>query len=502
MPSVQLGKELPGPSNEIFLVTDFLGRGAFGEVYRATGKDSGTIIAVKLLPVNQLPDPESQNALLNEVRAAQEVQHPNIVSVLCVDAGTVPDVGPFVCMEYVSGGTLAQILKTNAQAGQVIPHTRALEMMIDLAQGARAINAKLIHRDIKPDNILVDGKALKIGDFGISKFIDESTRSHTFKGGQHMAYMAPEGWIGQTNTYKLDVYSVGIVFYQVLTLKHPLATKVKDPSHWRDWERAHLYEQSADIRTDRPEVSAAVAQLIARMLAKRPDDRPGWDEVLSVLTNPVSEHPTDRRPSVTAAVSAAVEAAVAKERKKQEEELQARNKADARERRLGLYRTVCTGLIQQFQRVIDQFNSEYQFGKVQTATDVATIYTLPTGKSIAVHFFEPFETSIRVHGGEVIGGGWIGIITGRSANLVLVKASADDLYGRWVICEVDIMALANPAKLIGQFGITPQTVVPFGFNDANFYSQIGYAQGGLHVFTYLFSDDPVAFFAALLADAC
>ncbi|MCU1298082.1 MAG: serine/threonine protein kinase [Acidobacteriaceae bacterium] len=75
--------------------------------------------------------------------------------------------------------------------------------MIDLAQGARAINSKLIHRDIKPDNILIEGKTLKIGDFGISKFVDESTRLQTFKGGQHIAYMAPEGWLNQANTFKL-----------------------------------------------------------------------------------------------------------------------------------------------------------------------------------------------------------------------------------------------------------------------------------------------------------
>src|SRR6267142_4006201 len=137
-------------------------------------------------------------------------------------------------MEYISGGSLAHVLR----AGTPIPLGRTIEMMIDIAQGTKAINEKLIHRDIKPDNVLIEGGKLKIGDFGISKFVDESTRLHTFKGAQHVAYMAPEGWQNQTNTVKLDVYSVGLVFYEILSLKHPLLRHVCDPTNFLDWEKA------------------------------------------------------------------------------------------------------------------------------------------------------------------------------------------------------------------------------------------------------------------------
>jgi serine/threonine protein kinase len=95
---------------------------------------------------------------------------------------------------------------------------------------------------------LLEDKILKISDFELSKFTDESTRTRTFKGGQHVAYMAPEGWVGGTNTYKLAVYAVALVFHEILTLRHPLYQNVKDPANARDWERVHLYEPLPDVR--------------------------------------------------------------------------------------------------------------------------------------------------------------------------------------------------------------------------------------------------------------
>ena len=158
-------------------------------MYRANGELTGAVIAVKLLPLGKLSDDTGREALLNEIKAAQQINSPNVV--LRVDEGSIADLGPYACMEYVSGGTLAGLLRVQRQAGTRIPLGRTFEMMLDIAQGARAINERLIHRDIKPDNVLVEGRTLKIGDFGISKFVDESTRLHTFKGGQHIAYMAP-----------------------------------------------------------------------------------------------------------------------------------------------------------------------------------------------------------------------------------------------------------------------------------------------------------------------
>lgn len=454
-------------------------------------------MAVKLIPLSTLPSEESKTALLNEIRTAQEVEHPNVVRVLHVNDGTSSPVGPYVFMEYVAGGNLAELLRKQIDAKAEIPLNRAIEMMIDIAQGTRAINAKVIHRDIKLDNILVAGNRLKIGDFGISKFVDESTRTKTFKGGQHIAYMAPEGWLYQANTFAIDVYSVGLVYYQILTLKHPLLDKVKDPGNFLEWEKAHLYEQCPDVRTARKEAPLGIAQLLTRMVSKRPQDRPLWDDVLRILSEPSSSG-TVPHPSV----SAAVESAIARRQQEEARHLDTLQQQSDRERQVKLYAHSCEVLLESLKPLIEQFNQQFQHGRITCDKQwMANIYSVPSGRSISISFFEPRKSGIRVRGGEIIGGGWIGIAMGRSANLVLLKHRPDDMYGRWVVCEIGIMALANPRKLIGSFGITEQTVIPFGFRDSDFYDQMQYATGITHVFTYNFIDDAVDFFAQLLNEA-
>jgi len=498
MPSIAIGTAIAGPEGEPFKITDFLGNGAFGEVYRAAGEKSGSVVAAKLLPLGALASDNSRIALLNEIKVAQRVKHPNVVQVLYVEDGTSSSVGPYVLMEYISGGTLAKLIHIQKQSGMMIPLNRSIEMMIDIAQGARAINKTVIHRDIKPDNVLIEGQHLKIGDFGISKFADESTRLHTFKGGQHLAYMAPEGWQNQANTFKLDVYSVGLLFYQILTLEHPLANKVKDPNSFLDWEKVHLYEPCPDVRKSRPEIPLPIAQLVSRMASKRPHDRPEWDEILQILSEPQKVE-IPKHPSITAAV----EAAVARQKQQDEKQLETLKRQRERESQIGLYKYSCDTLLQQLMPVVDQFNQQFQHGRITSAAELGfTFFRVPGGSTIEVGFFEPKNSGIKIRGGEVIGGGRIGLSQGRSANLVLLKQGLDDLYGHWVICEVKIMALANGQALIGKFGLTAKTVIPFGFKDAYFYDQIQYATGGMHVFTYHFSDDVPSYFADLLLEAC
>ena len=317
-----------------------------------------------------------------------------------------------------------------------------------------------------------------------------------------MAYMAPEAWAGDKNTHKLDVYAVGIVFFEILTTKHPLLPKVKDQGSMRDWEKVHLYEACPDVRGQRGDSPLPVAQLISRMAAKRPQDRPEWSEVLKILSDPAIEPAATRHPAIAEAIASAL----TNHQEREKQNLEAARKAREAETQRLLYSHSCKSLLGRLRPAVEQFNREFQLGKIEEVEEHGiTYYRLPTARTIQVYFFAPSRMEIKIRGGAVIGGGWMGLtglIAGRSANLVLLRESDDDLYGKWVVCEVKLRGTTDPQKIIGQFGITAQTVQPFGFNESFFYGQIRYAQGGLHVFTYHFIDNVEDYFAGLIAEGC
>lgn len=236
-PKGRIGTEIVGENSEKFQIVKRLGAGSFGEVYKAIGTTSKAVVAVKLAPKQKLNDPStlSVRTVLNEARMdILKVNHPNVIRVLHVDIGSNSDLGPYVIMEYVEGGTLQKLLDDRLAASKQFSFEEALSLMRNLALGTQAINAHLIHRDIKPDNILLDGPPSlprpRIADFGLAKKMAEATRPETFKGIQAVWYMAPEVWCDEKNTPKIDVYSVGLVFYQILTLEHPLLSFVANPS--------------------------------------------------------------------------------------------------------------------------------------------------------------------------------------------------------------------------------------------------------------------------------
>ncbi|MBN1674617.1 MAG: protein kinase [Kiritimatiellae bacterium] len=246
-PPLAVGAELEGMT-----ITAFLGQGGMGFVYKATQKDLGRTVAVKIMSPRLVEAPEFAERFLREARALAALNHPNIVQVY--DFGQDNGLFYFV-MEYVDGVSLREALK----AGHLTPETalRYVPQICDALQYAHA--AGIIHRDIKPENILLDRRGnLKIADFGLAKITHPHaparamTATHAVMGTPH--YMAPEQIENVARVdHRADIYSLGVVFYEMLTGELPLGV-FEPPSR-----RVRI-----DVRLD---------DVVLKALEKQPDRR-------------------------------------------------------------------------------------------------------------------------------------------------------------------------------------------------------------------------------------
>ena len=495
MPGRDIGQRLPGPENEEFRLSDYIGRGAFGEVYRAVGETTGTIVAVKILSTSgEFEGPQAEHSIMNEAKLAAEISHPNVVSVL--HFASDPQVGPYLMMEYVSGGTLRELLDSQSQAEQLLDLARATTIMLEIAQGVRAVNERLVHRDIKPDNILISGDRFKVADFGISKLVAERTRTRTFKGVGPITHMAPEAWQLENNTTKLDVYSAGLVFYEILTLRNPLEGVAKGANDFDAWRQAHLYHPVPDVRTLRDDVPLSVSQLLSRMVSKRPQDRPDWNEIIEVVAS-WPEQQDDGSP-----IQQIIERAVARREDLERERLEAERLQGQSEHVEQVYRASFAEVLTRFNSIVAEFNSHFQHGQIRRSdTRIGAVYEIPGSSRMSILLFPRRETGTQVSGGELIGGAVMTLEGGASANLLLVRDNVEDLYGRWLGCKVSISGLVYPQKALSRLSSMPATV-PFGFqNETDFYDHMVHAGGGMHIFTYDLEPEVDVLFRQLLETA-
>jgi serine/threonine-protein kinase len=246
---------------ERYRIIGLLGRGGMGEVYRADDLKLGQSVALKFLPSSFSKDAVFLDRFRAEVRNARQVSHPNVCRVY--DIGEV-DGHHFLSMEYVDGENLATLLRRIGR----LPGTKALEIARQLCAGLAAAHAQgVLHRDIKPSNVMIDGHGrAKLTDFGLA------VRDHEAVDGEVSgtpAYMAPEQIAGRGATVQSDLYSLGLVLYEVYTGK-----KTFEASSFADWRRAHTEEQPTALTHHAADIDAAVERAILRCLEKDPTKRP------------------------------------------------------------------------------------------------------------------------------------------------------------------------------------------------------------------------------------
>ena len=242
-----------------------LGSGGMAEVFLARDGVLDRDVALKVLRGQYAGDEEFYERFRREATSAAGLSHPNIVQVY--DRGEAPDGTCYIAMEYVSGGTLKERLD---ERGPMEPE-RALAVAGQVAEALWAAHERgVIHRDIKPQNILItDMGHLKVTDFGIARAASAATISATNAVFGTAGYLSPEQALGEPATPRSDLYSLGIVLYELLTgvvpyrADNPVAVCMK-----------HVTEPLTPPRRLDPTIPEAVDALVVKMLAKDPADRP------------------------------------------------------------------------------------------------------------------------------------------------------------------------------------------------------------------------------------
>lgn len=275
-------KVFDGDKNE-YVVGEPLGQGGFGLVYQLKRTSDKTDWALKTITPS-FGDESAMRSFLNEGQQAVKIRHPNVIAYQFFHDGSLfKDLPPYIIMEFAKNGDLAQLLARKIAEEVFFSIEELSEIFRQLILGMREINRLVVHRDIKPENILIDGPVLKISDFGLAKVAQAATRSKTFKGFGTLAYMAPEAWNFEANMIQMDVYSMGIVFYQLATLQHPYRIDA-NRDRIAAWADAHLFQVASPANKLNKAVPTGMSDLIAKMMEKSTTKRcKNWDEVESLL---------------------------------------------------------------------------------------------------------------------------------------------------------------------------------------------------------------------------
>jgi tRNA A-37 threonylcarbamoyl transferase component Bud32 len=240
-----------------------IGAGGMSTVYRATDQTLERQVAIKLMNREVAGDSDLLERFRREARAVAQLSHPHIVGV--IDAGE-DDHRPYIVFEYVEGETLKERIRRLGR----LPVSEAVAYSIEIARALGAAHARhIVHRDVKPQNVLIDEEgSAKVTDFGIARTMEEDGLTADGRVIGTTDYVSPEQALGRPVTGQSDLYSLGVVLYEMLTGEVPFKGESQVAVAMK-----HVREELPDVQLKRPEISAALASIVDTATAKREEDR-------------------------------------------------------------------------------------------------------------------------------------------------------------------------------------------------------------------------------------
>ncbi|MFL6281266.1 MAG: serine/threonine-protein kinase, partial [Vicinamibacterales bacterium] len=266
-----------------------LGAGGMGEVWRAEDTKLLRQVAIKILPEQLAKDEEWKERFFREARTVAQLNHPNIAGIYSIDqqGDTL-----FIAMELIEGESLATVMSR----GPMIP-ADAVRVAVHVADGLSEAHAKgIVHRDIKPDNIILSSRYVKVLDFGIAKQIGGTADPALTQGGMVMGtphYMSPEQALGRAVDARTDIFSLGVVLYEMLSGTKPFLGDAITEVLLKI-----VMSEPRDIAAAAAGITPALASVVRRCMQKQADARyRDSEELRSALVMSLKEEPSRARQS-------------------------------------------------------------------------------------------------------------------------------------------------------------------------------------------------------------
>jgi len=466
---------LQGPeTKDQYQQIDFRKKGGMGEIYSATDISTGNDKAIKIIPIG---NDHEYDLLKSEFDISIALKHPNIVETNYY--GEFESKGVrylYSVMNWYGQGSLRDLLSSRTEQFTL---SESLSKMMDLAVGLEFAHKKVVHRDLKPENILLgDDDKLQLCDFGLAKLIDAKTRTKSFKGLGTLPYMSPECWMFDTNTAGMDIYSLGIIFYEILTLKMPYTGCTEN-----EFREKHLYDPLPNISNERVDLPIRLVEMINKMTNKRPRDRyTSMGDVIEILDS-LSQNNGDSSNTKTDALLSKAHQKITEAEKQQ---LKIHKEQQLIETKRKLMDVAINALFDKFNKRIEELNGGLERDKIRITRNTNQFTARFMDKGFGISFYprsdipevlrrnkeaslqfqkqqygmviqSPQETNLEKDNVILIGQASLDNQSYDQAswgyNLLLRKADNEDLYGEWWLVWFDDSALANKRNLDNHYAI-------------------------------------------------
>lgn len=510
---ILIGKTVVFDENkDEFEVVSHVGSGGFGEIYKVKGIESGDVYAIKTMKTQGMNEDE-YDALVNEASMSMGIDHRNVLKYHYFhDGQTHSGLPPYIMMDYASNGSLREFIDNKRKNNDPpLSDDSLLNMTLQILEGAKAVNSKILHRDFHPGNILLNDGMLKVTDFGLSKVVDAVTRSNTFKGTTHFFYKAPESWRGESNKVQLDMYAVGITLYELATFNYPY--EYRQGGQLIDIQNMHLLGRPQSAKRFNPNLSGIIEEIISKLMRKDVSDRFGsWEEAITLLKE-------NNQANLDIDISGVVNAARGVATDRENAVIEAKRIQSENENRMNIFRYSVDELMNEIAPLVDKLNesssaielSLVKHGSINNGFEVKNNESFLSKISFICYPAREVKESMKVNvfgmdrmrivtpryrGKELMGWGTVSVKSDYSGfNLLLLRESEDDIYGKWYVMQNKVSSLVrHPQEVCGKQRQDAFTLK----SDIEFYEQLGITAGNV---TSVIDSTVTKFDLQLIADS-